>query len=277
MTILNPEGYLPGLGDCGRNWLDNHPTYKVEKILEMTNAHCFAAHPFQLMGILEKFIFRRGYWKHEDFAFTSKHPIRGIQFWNGPRDDGFDLGREFWINELGQGNFLLPIGGNDAHGDLNDTTAVDLPLFSLKHTRDHVFGRVRTVVQISENKNFEEIDDPLAALHQAFAGDNCYITNGPALWWERHTDLSGRECITFFAKNTKDYGEGFKYIRIYGRKKLLNGKWSKNEEICMQSQVAAKAETKIKMDFEDYAYLRAECETATGHYALTSAAATLLR
>ena len=118
MTVLAPEGYLPGLGDCGRYWLDNKPTRSIKQILNMTGAHCFAAHPFQQMGLLEKFIFRRGYWKPEDLQLNNKHTIRGLQFWNGVRDEGFKLGREFWINELGKGNYLLPIGGNDAHGDL---------------------------------------------------------------------------------------------------------------------------------------------------------------
>ena len=66
MTVLGPSGYLPGLGDCGRNWLDNKPTLKISKLLEMTDAHCFAAHPMQPMGYIEKFIFRRGYWSHKD-------------------------------------------------------------------------------------------------------------------------------------------------------------------------------------------------------------------
>ena len=185
MTVLGPEGYLPGLGDCGRNWLDNKPTFKIPKLLEMTTAHCFAAHPMQPMGYLEKFIFRRGYWSHKDLNLDASHKIRGIQFWNGTRDEGFKLGRDWWIEELGKGNFLLPIGGNDAHGDLNDTTSVSLPLISLRHSREHIFGKVRTVVKL---------DSPLTlnSLNEAFAGDNCYITDGPALWWER-----GEKKVTF--------------------------------------------------------------------------------
>ena len=81
MTVLAPDGYLPGLGDCGRYWLENKPTRKIPQLLESTTAHCFAAHPFQPMGLLEKFIFRRGYWKHEDLNLEKSHKIRGIQFW----------------------------------------------------------------------------------------------------------------------------------------------------------------------------------------------------
>lgn len=294
MTVLATEGYLPGLGDCGRYWLENRPTRSIKQILSMTEAHCFAAHPFQQMGMLEKFVFRRGYWKPEDLQLKNKHSIRGLQFWNGIRDEGFKLGREFWINELGKGNYLLPIGGNDAHGDLNSMTAVDLPLFSLKHTRAHTFGNVRTVVKLDDNcirresrptqlgmtePNSWDLSEAkvqrrktrdalsLADINAAFAADNCYITDGPALWWER--DDNG---ITFHARSNKETGGGFRYVRIYGRRKQSNGKLAPEEEVMIGSQVATPDHADIPVATLGFAYVRAECETATGKFALTSAA-----
>lgn len=270
MTVLGPKDYLPGLGDCGRNWLENRPTHKIQEILQQTKAHCFAAHPLQQMGAIEKFIFRRGYWSEIDFKLNRK--IRGIQFWNGMRDSGFYLGLELWVKLLGQTDFskekpLLPIGGNDAHGDLNDTTAVNFPLISLKRTREHIFGKVRTVIKLPKHVTInEQITQEI--LNEAFNGDNCYVTDGPALWWER---ISANK-LTFFARNTKDFGDGFRYIKIYGRRYLLNGKMQKEETLHIASQVCARKETDITIDFENYAYLRAECETATGKFALTSAA-----
>lgn len=262
MTALGPEGYLPGLGDCGRNWLDNKPTFKIPKLLEMTKAHCFAAHPMQPMGYLEKFIFRRGYWSHKDLNLDAAHKIRGIQFWNGIRDEGFKLGREWWIEELGKGNYLLPIGGNDAHGDLNETTFVSMPLISLGNSKEHVFGKVRTVVKLDERDALS-----LESLNEAFAGDNCYITDGPALWWER-----GEKTVIFHARNTQDFGGAFRYIRIFGRKRSANGKLAKEESLCIESVVAARANTDLTVNNDNFAYLRAECETATGKFAMTSAA-----
>ena len=280
MTVLAPEGYLPGLGDCGRYWLENRPTRSIKQILNMTEAHCFAAHPFQQMGMLEKFVFRRGYWKPEDLQLKNKHSIRGLQFWNGSRDEGFKLGREFWINELGKGNYLLPIGGNDAHGDLNSMTAVNLPLISLKHTRAHTFGKVRTVVKIMDPTGNPILSFPaptgnlptqpplsLAAINAAFAADNCYITDGPALWWER--DHNG---ITFHARSNKETGGGFRYVRIYGRRIQSNGKLAPEEEVMIGSQVATPDHADISVATLGFAYVRAECETATGKFALTSAA-----
>lgn len=268
VTVLAPDGYLPGLGDCGRYWLDNRPTRKLEQILSDTKAHCFAAHPFQQMGLLEKFIFRRGYWTPQDLHLDKPHSIRGFQFWNGIRDEGFQLGREFWISELGKENYLLPIGGNDAHGDLNDNTAVHLPLISLKHSRAHTFGKVRTVVKLSEDHIQKPLD--LDSLNKAFDGDNCYITDGPALWWERTTEGGSR--ILFHARNTADFGGGFRYIRIYGRRRHSNGKLSRQEEVCMESMVATPATADIVVNADNFAYLRGECESATGHFAMTSAA-----
>lgn len=274
MTVLAPEGYLPGLGDCGRYWLENRPTRSIKQILNMTEAHCFAAHPFQQMGMLEKFVFRRGYWKPEDLQLKNKHSIRGLQFWNGIRDEGFKLGREFWINELGKGNYLLPIGGNDAHGDLNSMTAVDLPLISLKHTRAHTFGNVRTVIKIDERRETRDESDAkqespltLADINAAFAADNCYITDGPALWWERNDNG-----ITFHARSNKETGGGFRYVRIYGRRIQPNGKLAPEEEVMIGSQVATPDHADIPVATLGFAYVRAECETATGKFALTSAA-----
>ncbi|MBR6453638.1 MAG: hypothetical protein IKS97_03545 [Fibrobacter sp.] len=305
MTVLAPEGYLPGLGDCGRYWLDNKPTRSIKQILNMTGAHCFAAHPFQQMGLLEKFIFRRGYWKPEDLNIPNEradkgtkktHSIRGLQFWNGIRDEGFKFGREFWINELGKGNYLLPIGGNDAHGDLNSMTAVDLPLLKLKHTRAHIFGNVRTVIKVGSRKSevgseakqesssirhprptggdpysyeMHLQDSPLSLedINASFSADNCYITDGPALWWER----DGKNII-FHARSNKETGGGFRYIRIYGRQTLPNGKLALEEEIMIGSLVAAPDHADIPVAPFGHAYVRAECETATGKFALTSAA-----
>jgi hypothetical protein len=284
MTVLGPEGYLPGLGDCGRYWLENRPTRSIKQILNMTEAHCFAAHPFQQMGLLEKIVFRRGYWKPEDLNWapekaqennsaTRKHSIRGLQFWNGIRDEGFKLGREFWINELGKGNYLLPIGGNDAHGDLNSMTAVSMPLFSLKHTRAHTFGKVRTVIKVGSRKlevgseAKQEFPLSLDAINTAFSADNCYITDGPALWWER----SDKEII-FHARSNKEMGGGFRYIRIFGRRIQSNGKLAPEEEVMIGSLVATPDHADIPVATLGFAYVRAECETATGKFALTSAA-----
>ncbi|MCF0215749.1 MAG: hypothetical protein HUK21_04690 [Fibrobacteraceae bacterium] len=267
MTAFSPTDYLSGLGDCGRNWLNNKPTFRIEQVLAQTEAPCFAAHPKEPMGFLERFVFRRGYWSHQDLHIKEKNPIRGIQFWNGVRDEGFFEGKKFWIEELGKENYILPIGGNDAHGDLNDTTKVAFPLFTLKHNRHHIFGQVRTGIFVGEEVG-KSIPLSKEILQNAFASKNgnCFVTNGPALWW---SPLQNNR-ITFHAKSTEDLGI-FRYIRIYGRRRLPSGKLSSKEELHLDSVVAAPRETSLNVNVEDFAYLRAECETEKGHFALTSA------
>ncbi len=107
----------------------------------------------------------------------------------------------------------------------------------------------------------------LDVINAAFAADNCYITDGPALWWER--DRNG---IMFHARSNRETGGGFRYIRIYGRRMLTNGKLAPDEEVLIGSLVAAPDHADIPVATFDFAYVRAECETATGKFALTSAA-----
>lgn len=262
MTVLGQECFLPGLGDCGRYWLANKPTRPIAQILNLAGGPCFAAHPWQQMSALERFVFRRGFWHSEDLHLSSKNPIRGIQFWNGLRDEGFHLGRNWWIRELGKGNYLLPIGGNDAHGDLNDTTSVSIPLFKLRHTRDHVFGQVRTAIFCQDTPTQEN-------LKKAFLGDNCFITDGPSLWWNRN-----EKTVTFHGRSNSEMGGGFRYVKIYGRRILANGKVSSKEEVLPESLIATTESVDITIDSANFAYLRCECETASGRFALTSAART---
>lgn len=263
LTALGTGNYIPGLGDCGRYWLNNKPTLKIDRALEMTDAPCFAAHPFQQMNALEKFIFRRGYWKREDLCLKAKNPVRGFQFWNGLLDDGFRLGREFWINELARKNYILPIAGNDAHGDLNDSTSNALPLFALRATREHVFGFARTAVKIDGELNLQN-------LQKAFlSGAATYITNGPALWFEQ----SGKTLV-LNALSNPELG-AFRYVRIYGRRKLPSGNLAEKEELLPESLVAAAEKTAVKVNALGYAYVRAECETSSSagekRFAMTSA------
>lgn len=263
VTALGTDNYIPGLGDCGRYWLNNKPTLKISQMLDMTDAPCFAAHPFQQMNALEKFVFRRGYWDRKDLCLDSKNPICGFQFWNGLLDEGFKMGREFWLEELRHGNFILPIAGNDAHGDLNDSTSNALPLFALRHTRDHVFGFARTAVKIDGELTEQN-------LKAAFLKKSpTYITNGPALWFEQNAGVT-----TLFAKSNSELG-AFRYVKIFGRKRLANNALSQHEELLPESLVAAAENTSVKVNASGFAYVRAECETSSStgekRFAMTSA------
>ena len=78
--------------------------------------------------------------------------------------------------------------------------------------------------------------------------------------------------ITFHARSNKETGGGFRYVRIYGRRIQPNGKLAPEEEVMIGSQVATPYHADIPVATLGFAYVRAECETATGKFALTSAA-----
>jgi len=240
--------FVPGEGDCGRKWFKNQPTESIPQIVSKTELPCFAAHPKEQMGRLERFVFRRGDWHEEDLLKGSKNPIAGLEFWNGSRDKGFELGRKFWISELEKGNFILPLGGNDAHGDLNEYTGVKIPLWKLKQSYAHVFGYVRTVVQGSE---------PLSA----FRGINLYVTDGPALWWTSQSNV-----VTFHFKSSKDFGK-LQNLTIYAQSETS----PKEVSIEAAVQKISDYEALASISLEGKKYVRAEAETSLQRFALTSA------
>lgn len=269
LLLPGTSAYIPGLGDCGRNWLRNHPTLPLTEILPHLGTPAFAAHPEEQMSAAERGIFRRGNWSHGDLAAGAPLNVRGMQFWNGSRDAGFTAGRALWIRELLRGARLLPIGGNDAHGDLNAYTGVKVPLFKLKINRSHIFGYVRTVIQMPGGTAAPAAQDLSSARSEkeilnAFRGDNLYVTDGPALWWTRAAGS-----IAFTAQSTADYGE-LKAVRIFGARKNGNGEVSEKEISVPVAEGTYKLSENIPA--ADYIYLRAECETSQGRFALTSAA-----
>lgn len=246
----HPE-YIPGEGDCGRNWLKNRPTLSISQIVSRTGLPCFAAHPRETMGKIERFIFNRGDWNAADLQKESGNPIRGLEFWNGSRDKGFELGRNFWISELERGNFLLPLGGNDAHGDLNEYTGVKIPLLRLKRSRSHIFGYVRTVIKGKSAENaFRDLKS-----------SNLYVTDGPALWWERDG-----ENVLFQFKSSDDFG-ALKSFTLFAQD--VSGKRERPLEISPEKNSDFNATCRISL--QEFRYVRAEAETVSGRFALTSA------
>lgn len=242
--------YIPGEGDCGRNWLRNNPTLSIPQIVSKTELPCFAAHPKEPMGRIERFIFNRGDWSAADLQNESGNPIRGLEFWNGSRDKGFELGRKFWISELERGNFLLPLGGNDAHGDLNEYTGVKIPLLKLKRSRAHVFGYVRTVIQGENAQKAFQIQKT-----------SLYITDGPALCWKRD-----KENVLFHAKSSEDFGE-LKSFTVFGQ-----GASCKHERpLEISPERISEFEATCRIPLQGFRYARAEAETDSGRFALTSA------
>ena len=194
MLVLGNEEHIEGLGDSGRRWFNNRPDLSIPEAIERAaGLPCYAAHPRARMGFAERAVFRRGLWHPEDL----RPGLTGIQFWNGAARQDFVNGRAFWIRRLMQGEFWLPGGGTDAHGDLNRSTGVKTPLVSLWANRDHLFGSVRTWVPVGAGKF------GAAELAAALKGPVALVGNGP--WLEARRESSG--AIYVHAKSTPDLGE----------------------------------------------------------------------
>lgn len=253
MLVPGAPSYLPGQGDGGRRWFHNRPDLDIASILALTPGPCFAAHPKVPMGSLERRVFRRGGWDIPDLHLEKERRLAGLQFWNGARDQGFYAGRAFWIDQLLRGHRLLPLGGSDAHGDLNDCTGVRLPLWSLKHSRHHVFGQVHTVLPHAGKPS-------PASLLRALSGDRLYATEGPALWWE-----PGEKGPLLQALSSKDFG-ALRSVRLFYASP--GAKEESMVELMEAPSFSGHWETSSR---HEACYLRAECETVQGLFALTSA------
>jgi hypothetical protein len=250
--------FIPGMGDSGRRWFRNHPTLSIAEVMErIGDVPCFAAHPQYPMGLLERMVFRRGPFSSADLHFDREHPICGLEFWNGNRGDGFKAGRNFWIQQLLNGNSILPLGGNDAHGDLNRFTGVKIPLWSLHSSRARIFGKVRTVLKA---------DAPQLSvfnLHESFRRASreasLYVTDGPTItlvaqgngWIARafsSPDFGPIDQITLFTGEAGD--------SIETRRSFTPG--SMEWEMCGTAGHKG-------------SYIRVECRSRLGYAALTAA------
>lgn len=254
MLVPGNARYIPGQGDGGRRWFNNRPDLGIAEVLSQCDVPCFAAHPRVPMGKAERLIFRRGDWADADLHFDGPNPVAGLQFWNGARDTGFVAGRAFWVSQLLQGHRILPIGGNDAHGDLNDCTGVRIPLWSLKHSRHHRFGNVRTVLPHGPDAPTRH------SVQAAFRGDNLYLSDGPALWWE-----AGSQGPVLHAASTPDIGRIQSVTLFTG---TTGASLEQAQSLDCQSPYDCRWHDQA---WRQANYVRAECTTSDGLFALTAA------
>ena len=248
LLLHNCEKYTLGLGDSGRRWFNNKPDQTIQECLDQNpNSPAFAAHPCVKIGKLEKKIFRRGSWSKQDIS----QDLNGLQFWNGSRNKGFDDGKKFWVEQLLAGKKLLPIAGNDAHGDLNRTFGVQIPLVKLKWSRNHCFGVARTL--------FPTVDGSLNQLVASMKSNKCVCTDGPFL----DLTLSSNE-LKLIALSTQDFGTWKELI-------LYSGKIGSKEEVRRNLKVQSNLELEAKIPLQQADYYRLEGKTKSGYFAMTSA------
>jgi len=243
LLALGNENYIEGHGDGGRRWWNTKPDLPIQKAIEKSKVFCFAAHPKLEMLFAEKLLLKRNHWSYKDLT---ENKISGIEFWNGFRGKDFYEGRKLWIKCLLTGHKLLPLGGNDAHGDLNCYTAVKKPLWSLKCNREHIFGQVRTVIPNTEKTPFSKLPE------------NLYITDGPALWIEKENNSK----LLLRARSIAEFGK-FLSITIF--------KGEHGTEKLEQMKIDSSLSFDFEISLNNCLYARAECETDMGKFAMTAA------
>lgn len=252
--------YLPGLGDSGRRWFSNQPDLSLGDVLEAVSPiPCFAAHPQAPMGWIERSVFRRGSYQEADLHLDGNNPIAGLEFWNGPQDRSYHLGRAFWIRQLLAGNRILPIAGNDAHGDLNRFTGVKIPLISLHSNRERLFGRAQTVVKVPT----PSILTPLSfysAIRAAQQTGTLYCSDGPSLQIQA---IFGNYQIQ--AESTPDFG-AITELRLFH---AARGASEESHQVLTASN-SLRYEHKYPIPANS-AYLRVECTTNLGFRAISAA------
>jgi len=173
---LGLSQYIPGKGDSAERPTRTRPDLAVPEVIRRIRDQdglAIAAHPGHRSPLAERIIFRRGTWEWDDLTEPG---LGGMQFWNGPRDRGFERGLEAWVRLLLSGRRMVGLAGNDSHGAFGRSRRVRLPWVSLADDERHLFGRVRTVVGTEKGT-------PQAVL-AALAEGRCYLTDGPALTLE---------------------------------------------------------------------------------------------
>ncbi len=258
LAFGHPE-FIPGNGDGGRQGLfRNRPDLSIGEALErLGDTPSFAAHPAGHKSRMQRLILRRGPWRAEDVRpDAAGRAVRGLQFWNGNLGREYHDGKALWVTELLQGRRPLPIGADDAHGDFNRNIWVRTPLVSLRESRGHLFGRVRTVVPAG-GRDAE-------SLKRAFRGAECVCTDGPfgSLSFENGS-------LRVAAESTRDFG-ALSSVTVLGA-----ARGEESERVLASWNLAASGEGPLGLDerlpfpFAD-GYARLEVATRRGRRALTA-------
>lgn len=169
--ILNSPDFYEGSGDSAERWFQTRPQLSARNILDRLppQALAFAAHPEVMPPLIQRLLIHRGRWLDGDY----RHPrLNGMQILNGLWDRWFENGRQKWIERLLQGQRMIIIAGNDAHGNFNRFRQIGFPFFSLVEHEDQVLGKCRTGLLISELITLESVLDALGR-------GRAIVTDGP--------------------------------------------------------------------------------------------------
>jgi hypothetical protein len=268
--IYSSEKFYPGNGDSGEKWLHPFSELTIDEVLDDVNDNSlvFAAHPVEPVPILQRLLIRRDNWHEEDCRHDR---LNGLQFANGGPQKYFEAGKKLWIKLLMEGQKLIGLSGNDAHGNFARYRQVSFPFIKMKENYFHLFGVWRTGVY----QNSAEIDTE--TILQSIKKGNCFLTNGPALQFhafsnERHYSM-GSVCenidkLDIKVKSTAEFGKITKIVVYQG----IIGK--KSEAVILLKDIKeAEFEYEFSLNIEEKnknGYYRCEIETILNKIALSN-------
>ena len=269
MLVLNANRFVTGSGDDGKQGFAPVSELSIEEVITLcrdSGGIACAAHPLKKIPFIEKLILNRGQWSLEDIETNG---LTALQIHNGTRDRGFSLGMKLWIEMLLKGKRMYVYGGSDAHGDMNIRRSIGIPFYSIRESREHTFGCVRTVVHAKS----KFIDDISYALKNGHA----IVTEGPLIDLTVTTEGKNIGPGGYISKGTHTiHAEFLSSLEFNGLKqfRLLAGMKDELSECVIATNTAPLTADHYIHDglyrLEKVLYIRAECMTNSNRICFTN-------
>lgn len=258
LLLLGQRDFVRGSGDSAEEWLQTKSEHTVPEALALRTdgSSAYAAHALESVPWLQRLLLRRGQWTDVDLSCKG---LTGMQILNGKIDEGFERGRESWIRQLLLGRRMYALAGNDAHGNFNRFRQIGIPFVSMRESREHLFGKMRTGVFVDGELSEHGI------LNSLLAGRSI-LTDGPigrislprsSVSSQRGSSLSTSVVVLLEARSTSEFG-AIASVRLYG------GKVGRiQEEIYFGTEQAGMYvfQRDVLLDAGSFDYLRLEVST----------------
>ncbi len=212
LLVLNQKTFIPGSGDSGEKWFNRKSEHSIQEIKTMARfeALLVPAHPAEKVPLMQQLFLKRGYWQQKDLK-----PFRFLQAINGGPLKTAQRGVDLWRRMLLQGQKVILLAGNDAHGHFARTREIKIPFVQIGENDGHLFGEWKTVVHC----------ETTAAIIEQLKTGQIFITNGPFLWLKAHsrgqwfevgaTLSQFPEQVEVVAQSTQEFG-AISYIQVIG-------------------------------------------------------------
>ena len=254
MLAVGRKDFIPGSGDSAEQWFCNRPQVHLSELEDDPHGLLIAAHPFEPVPILQRWLIRRGNWSKNDFHDAGIRHLQAINSCNRPEIMDSLL---HWRDLLLKGERFLLIAGNDAHGNFNVMRQIRIPYLQLFSSRKQTFGKMMTLFRHDTN-------DPLAGL----GSGEIVVSNGPFIRFQLgkgenainigQSMKSRKERLLYDTATTPEFG------RIT-RVDLLIGDCDAGRE-----KRIVNPPNKKRLLLPDRGYVRMELRTKRGGFAATN-------